>query len=232
MSGFMRKIPFKNWFIAHPSITGSLIGLLTGFLLGVLNVPGSVFLVAPLLAGFLAGYLGGSGTKAGLLTLVLPLIVMIAIPLAFPNVDWAASTMPEVEGIGPINATMAALTNGLIRSTWGIAHGLAAVSSAISGIITLIILIMIPILIAFGLALTAVLGFIGGKIGSVAKAFTASRTVATLTHQNQVPLKPASSPTSKICATCGHATNLVEARYCPNCGPPKTHMGKPSSYRA
>ena len=148
------------------------------------------------------GYLGGSGTKAGILTLALPIIVMIAIPLAFPNVDWAASTMPEVEGVGPINATMAALTNGLIRSTWGIAHGLAAISSAIGGIITLIILIMIPILIAFGLALTAVLGFIGGKLGSTiarSRIDNTSRPNVPLTHQNQPQLPSSSSSPSPWC---------------------------------
>lgn len=158
-----------------------------GMVFGILNFPGSMFLIAPLLAGFVAGWLGGSGTKAGILTLVLPIIVLITIPLAFPSVDWTASTMPEVVGIGPINATMAALTNGLIRSTWGVASGLAAISSAISGVLTLIILIMIPILIVFGLGVTAILGFIGGKIGAVVRTSFAHHSDVTPIDQAPIP---------------------------------------------
>lgn len=189
----------------------------------MLNVPASVFLVAPLFAGFVGGFLGGSGSKAGILTLVLPIIVIITIPLAFPSVDWAASTMPEVEGIGPINATMAALTNGLIRSTWGFAHGLSAISSALGGIITLIILIMIPILIALGLAVTTVLGFLGGKIGRVTRTLYSSRAVDSHTDQKQALVQPVSSPTSTVCSSCGHIINTIEARFCPDCGVPYPH---------
>ncbi len=112
----LRARVLKRVFLAHLSITGSLCGLFFGLILGILNVPIAIFF-APLLAGVLAGYLQGSGVKAGVLTLLLPILVILTIPIVFPTVDWAASTMPEVEGIEPVGSTLAVLTNGLIHST-------------------------------------------------------------------------------------------------------------------
>jgi len=217
MSNILKKIPFKNWFLAHPSLTGSLVGIFSAFLLGFLSFPGPLFLAAPFLAGIIAGHLGGSGTKAGLLTLVLPITVMIMIPIVFPNVDWTASTIPEVKGIGVINGTMAALTNGLIRSSWGIANGLASISTAIGGIITLIILIMLPILIAIGLTLTAVLGFIGGKIGGVTKKIISPSKTASSPNKDKAALKLTGEIKPNFCVSCGQITNS-EGTFCPNCG--------------
>ena len=95
------------------------------------------------------------------MTLLLPMAGIIAMPLVIPNFDWTVSEMPVVTGIGPINATFAALSNGLIRSTWGIAHGFAA----LGGILSIIILILIPIIMGVGFVATVILGTIGGLIG-------------------------------------------------------------------
>ncbi|MCK4953466.1 hypothetical protein KAS14_06760 [Candidatus Bathyarchaeota archaeon] len=53
------------------------------------------------------------------------------------------------------------MSNGLIRSTWGIAHGLAA----LGGILAIIVLILIPIIMGVGFIATAILGTIEGLIG-------------------------------------------------------------------
>jgi hypothetical protein len=201
----------------HPSITGSLFGLLSGFILGILNVPSAVFIFAPLLAGILAGFLRGNGAKAGVLTLLLPILVILTIPIVFPTVDWAASTMPEVEGVGPVGGTLAALTNGLIRSTWSIAHGLAAITSALAGILVLILVIMIPILIAVGIVVTAILGFIGGKIGGVVHKYLLKRSNVP-TKSEAVAVSQPSVSSQKSCATCNTFIHTPDAHYCPNCG--------------
>lgn len=151
----------KEWFLSHQSITGSLIGLFGGFLLGAIDSSKPLFFSAPFIAGFVAGFLKGNGWKAGILTLLLPITMIIAMPLVIPNFDWTSSEMPVVTGIGPINATFAALSNGLIRSTWGIAHGFAA----LGGILAIIVLILIPIMIGVGLIVTAILGTIGAIVG-------------------------------------------------------------------
>lgn len=218
MSPFLEKFTLKRVFSAHPSITGSLFGLLCGFLLGVLNVPSAVFIFAPLLAGVLAGYLKGSGTKAGVLTLLLPILVILAIPLVFPTVDWAASTMPQVNGVGPVGATLATLTNGLIRSTWSIAHGLAALTSALAGILILILVIMIPILVAVGIAVTAILGFIGGKIGGVTQRYLHSRSNVPPKSQLPTTSQPSRLPSLTSCIACNAPIHASDARFCPSCG--------------
>lgn len=227
MSPFLENFPLKRVLSARPSITGSLFGLLCGFILGVLNVPSAVFIFAPLLAGVLAGYLRGSGTKAGVLTLLLPILVILVIPIVFPTVDWTASTMPQVDGVGPIGATLATLTNGLIRSTWSIAHGLAAITSALAGILILILVIMIPILIAVGIAVTAVLGFIGGKIGGVTQRYLHSRS-------NMLPKSPPPTtsqtsirPSRTSCISCNTPIHSSDARFCPSCGTAITKMTQP-----
>ena len=217
MSPFFENFPLKRVFLAHPSITGSLFGLLSGFILGVLNVPSAVFIFAPLLAGVLAGYLRGSGAKAGVLTLILPMLVILTIPIIFPAVDWTASTMPEVDGIGPVGATLAALTNGLIRSTWSIAHGLAALTSALAGILLLILVIMIPILVAVGIVVTAILGFIGGKIGEVTHKHLLSRSNQPIKSQ-PVTASPPSAPLPDSCPACNTPIHTPDAHYCPSCG--------------
>ena len=219
MSAFLANFPLKRVFLAHPSITGSLFGLLIGFILGILNIPSAVFIFAPLLAGMLAGYLRGSGAKAGVLTLLLPILVILIIPIMFPTVDWAASTMPEVEGVGPVGATLAALTNGLIRSTWSIAHGLAAITSALAGILVLILVIMIPILVAVGIVVTAILGFIGGKIGGIIHKYLLSRSPVPATSQSMRISEP-SAPAIKSCTACNTLIHSPDAQYCPSCGVP------------
>ena len=219
MSSFSTHFPLKRVFLAHPSITGSLFGLLSGFILGILNVPSAVFIFAPLLAGVLAGYLRGSGAKAGVLTLLLPLLVILTIPILFPTVDWAASTMPEVEGIGPVGATLAALTNGLISSTWSIAHGLAAITSALAGVLVLILVIMIPILVAVGIIVTAILGFIGGKIGGVTRKFVLSRSNRLTKSQSAIASQPSGSLLNS-CTACNTLIHAPDAQYCPSCGVP------------
>jgi hypothetical protein len=218
MSAFLANFPLKRVFLAHPSITGSLFGLLSGFILGILNVPSAVFIFAPLLAGILAGYLRGNGAKAGVLTLLLPILVILTIPIVFPTVDWAASTMPEVEGVGPVGATLAALTNGLIRSTWSVAHGLAAITSALAGILVLILVIMIPILIAVGIVVTAILGFIGGKIGGVIHTYFLSRANVPTSSQSVTTSQPSAPPPLNSCAACNTPIHAPDALYCPNCG--------------
>lgn len=218
MSPFLKNFPLKNVFSTHPSFTGSLFGLICGFLLGVLNVPSAIFIFAPLVAGIIAGYLGGSGTKAGILTLLLPILVILAIPLVFPTVDWAASTMPEVNGVGPIGATLAALTNGLIHSTWSIAHGLAAITSALAGILVLILVIMIPILVAAGIAVTAVLGFIGGKIGGVTRGHFQPRFINIPKSSSHIASQQSNPPTYPFCPMCHTAVSAFDVHFCPNCG--------------
>ena len=128
-----------------------------------------MFLAAPLIGGFVAGFFKGSGTKAGILTLLLPVTMIIAMPLVFSNFNWTVSEMPVVTGVGPINATFAALSNGLIRSTWGVAHGFGALFTALGGILTIIVLILVPIMIGLGLVATAILGKIGGLIGGFSR---------------------------------------------------------------
>lgn len=217
MSSLLAHFPLKRVLLAHPSITGSLFGLFSGFLLGILNVPSAVFILAPLLAGVLAGYLRGSGAKAGVLTLLLPILVILAIPLLFPTVDWAASTMPEVTGVGPVGATLAALSNGLIHSTWSIAHGLAAITSALAGILILILVIMIPIIVAVGIVVTAILGFIGGKIGGVTYKYLSSRSNVPVKSHSLTTSQP-SAPSLNSCAACNTPIHAPDARYCPCCG--------------
>jgi hypothetical protein len=217
MSSFLANFPLKRVLLAHPSITGSLFGLLSGLILGILNVPSAVFIFAPLLAGVLAGYLRGSGAKAGVLTLLLPILVILAIPIVFPTVDWTASTMPEVEGIGPVGATLAALTNGLIRSSWSIAHGLAAITSALAGILVLILVIMIPILVAVGIVVSAFLGFIGGKIGGITHKYLLSRSNVP-TKSQSVAISHPSAPSLNSCAACNTLIHAPDAQYCPSCG--------------
>jgi hypothetical protein len=219
MSSFIANSPLKRFFLAHPSLTGSLFGLLSGFILGILNVPSAVFIFAPLLAGALAGYLRGSGAKAGVLTLLLPILVILTIPIVFPTVDWAASTMPEVEGVGPIGATLATLTNGLISSTWSIAHGLAAITSALAGILVIILVIMIPILVAVGIVVTAILGFIGGKIGGAIKKYLLSRSHVPTTSQSPAVSQPY-TPSQNSCPACNTLIHAPDAQFCPNCGIP------------
>ena len=219
MKSFLANFPLKRFFLAHPSITGSLFGLLSGFILGLLNVPSAVFIFAPLLAGVLAGYLRGSGAKAGVLTLLLPILVILTIPIVFPTVDWAASTIPEVEGVGPFGATLAALTNGLITSTWSIAHGLAAITSALAGILIIILVIMIPILVAVGIVVTAILGFIGGKIGGATHRYLLSRSNVPTTSKSPT-VSQTVKPSQNSCPACNTLIHAPDAQFCPNCGGP------------
>lgn len=212
------RIPFKHVFATHPSITGSLFGVICGFISGVLNVPSAIFLLAPLFAGIIAGYIGGSGMKAGILTLLLPILVILTIPLVVPTVDWGASTMPQVSGVGPIDATLATLTNGLIRSTWSIAHGLATITSALAGILILILIIMIPIIIAVGIGVTAVLGFIGGKIGGTARGYFQSRRIDIPTSSRHIAPQQSNPLTNPICPMCHTAISASDVYFCPDCG--------------
>jgi F0F1-type ATP synthase assembly protein I len=154
----------KSWFLKHQNITGSIVGLFVG-LIGTLHPSFPLFLIAPLIAGLVSGFLKGSGAKAGFLTLIFPVVAILFVSLVTPNLDWTATERPVVTGIGPINATFAALTNGILSSTWGIASGFAALTSALGGILSILILILIPVMIAMTLGATLISGLVGGLIG-------------------------------------------------------------------
>lgn len=187
-----------------------------GYILGILNVPIAIFIFAPLLAGVLAGYLRGVGAKAGVLTLLLPILMILTIPIVFPTIDLAASTMPEIEGIEPVGSTLAVLTNGLIHSTWNIAHELVAVATALAGILGLILVIMIPILVSVGMVVTTILGFIGGKIDGVThNYFLSCSNVPTKSQSTTVSQPSLSSLTSYT--TCNSLIHAPDAHYCPSC---------------
>ena len=156
----------KKWVSRHRAITGALAGVATGLVLGLINAPPPMLLAAPFVAGVVAGSVK-NGAKAGILTLILPLLIVLPVSLTSARSGTSLPERPVATGIGIVDATFAALTNGLLGSVWGVMGGFGALFAGLGQVITLLVLVSIIVMVGVGLLACVVAGAAGGFLGSM-----------------------------------------------------------------
>lgn len=157
-----------KWLSSHRVVSGALAGVASGLTVGLINAPFLTLLAAP----FISGVVGGSvknGAKAGILTLVLGLLV--GVPASAALLSSGVLPRPNVSGVGIVDSTLAALTNGILGSAYATMGGFAALFSQLGQIMAFLALASIAFIAGVGMVASAIAGALGGLLGSIVKIF-------------------------------------------------------------